>query len=268
MIPLALNHMVRPRSRFAAFAQAAHRLGITDVEIRNDLPGIEIADGTPATSLRAQADDAGVRIIALNALQRFDDWTDARAEEAEHLAAYADACNADLVLCPVNDRTDTRSPARRADDLRRALRQLASILERYNVRGLVEPLGFPECALRTKKAALAAIDETETGYVFALLHDTFHHALSGEREIFPSRTELVHVSGVTDAALPFGSIRDEHRVLVTEQDRLGTLAQVRQLRDGAYGGLVSLEPFAVSVYSAPDADQALADCIDLLRSIE
>ena len=268
MIPLALNHMVRAHSRFAAFAKTAHKLGITDVEIRNDLPGIEIADGTAAISLRAQADDIGVRIIALNALQRFDEWTDARATEAEHLAAYANVCGADLVLCPVNDRSDARSSARRADDLRRALRQLAPILERHDVRGLVEPLGFPECALRTKKAALAAIDETETGYVFALLHDTFHHALSGEQEMFPSRTGLVHVSGVTDATLPVESIRDEHRVLVTHQDRLGTLAQVRRLRDGAYGDLISLEPFAVSVYAAPDADQALADCIDLLRSTE
>ena len=67
---------------------------------------------------------------------------------------------------------------------------------------------------------------------------------------------------MTDAALPVESIRDEHRVLVTEQARLGTLAQGSSLREGAYGGLVSLEPFAVSVYAAPDADQALADCID------
>lgn len=268
MIRLALNHMLRPHTRFAAFAELARKLGITDVEIRNDLPGVEIADGTQAATLRAQADDLGVRIIALNALQRFDDWTHARAEEAEHLAAYAGACNADLVLCPVNDRADNRGPAKRADDLRRALRHLAPILERHHVRGLAEPLGFPECALRTKEAALAAIDQTGTGHVFALLHDTFHHAVSGEQAMFPACTGLVHVSGVTDAALPVAAVRDEHRVLVTDQDRLGTLAQMRQLREGGYDGLVSLEPFALSVHAAPDAEQALVACIGVLRAAQ
>lgn len=268
MIRFALNHMLRPLARFATFAQCARAVSIADVEIRNDLPGVEIADGTPATALRAQADDLGVRVIALNALQRFDNWTDARAAEAEHLAAYAGACNADLVLCPVNDRADDRGAARRADDLRRALRHLVPILERHHVRGLIEPLGFPECALRTKAEALAAIDQIGTGHVFTLLHDTFHHALSGEREMFPSRTGLVHVSGVTDAALPIEAIRDEHRELVTERDRLGTLAQIRQLHEGGYSGLVSLEPFTSSVHTAPDADQALAGCIGLLRSIQ
>lgn len=268
MIRLALNHMARPRTRFAAFAELAHRLGITDVEIRNDLPEVEIGDGTRASSLRAEADDLGVRIVALNALQRFDDWTDARAVEADRLAAYARTCNADLVLCPVNDRTDTRSPVRRAEDLRRALYHLAPILERHHVRGLIEPLGFPECALRAKEAALAAIDQTGTVPVFALLHDTFHHALSGEQEMFPSRTGLVHVSGVTDTSLAVEAMRDEHRVLVTHQDRLGTVAQVRQLREGGYDGLVSLEPFAPLVYAAHDADQALAASVALLRSAE
>ncbi len=267
MTRFALNHMVMPRARFAAFARAARELGVSDVEIRNDLPGIEIADGTPAAVVCAAADSAGVRVLALNALQRFDDWTETRAAEAEGLAAYAGACGADLVLCPVNDRADARPPARRAEDLRRALRSLAPILDRHHVRGLVEPLGFAECALRTKRAAVTAIDETATGSAFALLHDTFHHALSGETEMFPARTGLVHVSGVTDHALPLSAIRDEHRVLVTDQDRLDTLAQVRRLRDGGYVGAVSLEPFAASVHEAPDAAQALGRCISLLREI-
>lgn len=267
MSGIALNHMVMPLVPFAAFARAARALGVSEVEIRNDLAGVEIADGTPAAELRAEAESAGVRVLALNALQRFDDWTETRAAEAEGLAAYAGACGADLVLCPVNDRADGRSPARRAEDLRRALRSLAPILERHQVRGLVEPLGFAECALRTKQEAVEAIDETGTAAVFAVLHDTFHHALSGEAEMFPARTGLVHVSGVTDRRLALGAIRDEHRVLVTDQDRFDTLAQVRRLREGGYVGAVSLEPFAESVHQAPDAAKALARCVGVLREV-
>jgi 2-keto-myo-inositol isomerase len=83
----ALNHMAAPRRRFAQLAGLARRLGIEDVEIRNDLPGIELQDGTPAGALRSEA--AGLNILSINALQRFTTWDEQRQEEAEELAAYA-----------------------------------------------------------------------------------------------------------------------------------------------------------------------------------
>jgi 2-keto-myo-inositol isomerase len=263
MTPLALNHMVMPTRRFADFAASARRLGITDVEIRNDLPGIEIADGTPPAELRRQADQARVRILAINALQRFDDWNDTRAAEAAALARYAQECGAGwLVLCPVNDRADPRSRDARARALHTALTALAPILRDSAITGLIEPLGFPESALRTKSAALNAVDATRTTDTFALLHDTFHHFLSGETELFPARTILVHVSGVIDSALPVTSIRDEHRILVTEHDRLGTLSQLRALHAAGYTGPVSLEPFAPGC----DNHTGLQACLALVRS--
>lgn len=263
MTRLALNHMVMPARRFAEFAASARRLGITDVEIRNDLPGTEMADGTPSAELRREAEQAGVRILAINALQRFDDWNDTRAAEATALARYARECGAGaLVLCPINDPADPRSPDARVRALHASLAALAPILRASAITGLIEPLGFAESALRTKRAALDAVDATRTTDTFALLHDTFHHFLSGETELFPARTMLVHVSGVVDPALPLSSIRDEHRVLVTEHDRLGTLLQLRALHAGGYTGPVSLEPFAPGC----DNDTGLQACLALLRS--
>ena len=51
----ALNHIATPKLRFAEFVELARGLGINQVEIRNDLPGVEIADGTDPAEVRAAA---------------------------------------------------------------------------------------------------------------------------------------------------------------------------------------------------------------------
>ena len=91
--------------------------------------------------------------------------------------------------------------------------------------GLVEPLGFPESALRTKRKAVDAIDDIGAGDRFRLVHDTFHHYLAGGQEIFPERTGLVHISGVEDRSLPIVAIRDEHRVLVGPADIMNNVGR-------------------------------------------
>ncbi|MGC8470178.1 MAG: TIM barrel protein [Acetobacteraceae bacterium] len=265
-IRFALNHMLAPRLRFAAFAALARGLGVTDVEIRNDLAGVEIADQTPAARVRAEAAAAGVRLLTINALQKFEWWDDTRAAEAESLAAYAaEAGAAALVLCPLNSHDDRRDGAARAADLRRALAGLAPILARHGLRGFVEPLGFTECALRSKAAAVAAIRELGLGERFALVHDTFHHHLAGEPALFPAETGLVHISGVEDAAVAVGDMRDAHRVLVGPRDRLGNLAQITALRAAGYTGPFSFEPFAESVHRSADIAADLAASIAFLR---
>src|ERR1700712_2793707 len=190
----ALNHITTPYADFAELAASARAQGMSGVEIRNDLDGVPLADGTPARQLRDEAAEAGIAILSINALQRFDLWNRARETEAVALAQYAlQAGCASLVLCPVNDHDDARREPERAHDLRRSLAALAPILADHGITGLVEPLGFEECALRLKQDALDAIDETGTAASFALLHDSFHHVLSGEQALFPARTGLVHI---------------------------------------------------------------------------
>jgi 2-keto-myo-inositol isomerase len=265
-LSFALNHIVAPRLDFAGLAALARRLAISDVEIRNDLPGVLLQDGTPAPSVRNVATATGVRLLSINALQRFNVWSEARAEEAAQLADYArDSGAAALVLCPLNDRADTRDADQRRADLRAALAALKPILAARGIIGLIEPLGFEESSLRLKRVALEAIDATGGADRFALLHDTFHHALSGETESFPARTGLVHISGVEDRTLPLTEIRDAHRVLVGEHDILGNIRQIRDLAAGGYRGPFSFEPFAASVHALPDVAGALSDSIAFIR---
>jgi 2-keto-myo-inositol isomerase len=252
----ALNHITAPRLGAAAFFALAREIGLTQVEIRNDLAGAPILDGTDAATIRREAQAKGVEILTINALQRFNEWTKTRESEARALARYANECGAKaLVLVPVNDAGF--KPSESLAGLREALRGLTPILRDAGVRGFVEPLGFAICSLRSKREAVAAIDDVGGGEVFRLVHDTFHHHLGGETQIFPERTGLVHISGVTDRDLAIADMRDAHRVLVDAADRLGNLAQIAALRQGGYGGAFSFEPFAESVQQAADIGKEL-----------
>jgi 2-keto-myo-inositol isomerase len=253
-VHFALNHMVAPKMPLVAFFALAKELDVARVEIRNDLDGNAILDGTAATNVRAAARHAGVEIISINALQRFNDWSPEREGEAAALADYAAGSGAKaLVLVPRND-GGGRGDTERLPNLTAALRGLKPILEARGLVGLVEPLGFEICSLRRKSEAVAGIDAVDGGNVFRLVHDTFHHHLAGETELFPQRTGLVHISGLRDPGVATGDMRDSHRVLVDEEDRLGNTVQIRALLAGGYEGPLSFEPFADSVHRLDEAE--------------
>lgn len=262
----AINRISASRQSFPAFAAMCQRLGVAAIEIRNDLPGVELQDGTPASDIGAIARDHGLRIRSINALYPFDVFNAERAEQASRLADYAAACGAEaLVMCPLNSWQDERHAAQRAAGLVQALEGLRPLLRSRGLTGLVEPLGFEECALRQKSLAVQAIQAIGDDGTFRLVHDTFHHHLAGEDTFFPELTGLVHISGVDDVDLGVNQMRDGHRVLVGGADRLGNLPQLRRLLDLGYTGLVSFEPFADSVASAADIEAQLAASMAFIR---
>lgn len=265
-IRFALNHMAAPRLRLGEFFALAQKLGITEVEIRNDLSGNAILDGTPPATVKAAAEATGITIISINALQRFNEWTPAREAEAIQLADYARDCGARaLVLVPKNDGTG-RANGERQGNLRVALKALAPLLQSRGLIGLVEPLGFEICSLRLKSEAAEAIKATVGQGVFRLVHDTFHHHLAGEADIFPDMTGLIHISGVSDRSVSVPDMRDSHRVLVDAADRLDNIGQIRAMTESGYSGPLSFEPFSAEVHALASAEPALRASIDFIRS--
>jgi 2-keto-myo-inositol isomerase len=249
--------MCAPSLRLEAFFAAAKELGIDSVEIRNDLAGNAILDGTPAAAVKELAARYGLTIISINALQRFNEWNDERAREAAELIDYARDCGAQaLVLVPVNDGSGREPEVRRAN-LRQSLSALKLMLEAAGIIGLVEPLGFEICSLRLKSEAAAAIEELDVKSTFRLVHDTFHHHLAGEAATFPELTGLVHISGVSDAEVSVADMRDPHRVLVDAKDRLDNVGQLRALLSAGYTGPASFEPFAPTVHALKEPVAAL-----------
>jgi 2-keto-myo-inositol isomerase len=262
----ALNHMAAPRLRPSELFALARALGMGGVEVRNDLEGNALLDGTPDGDIARAAAEAGVEIVSINALQRFNDWSDARAAEAAELADRARSCGAKaLVLVPTNDGTG-RANGERQGKLRIALKALMPILGARGLTGLVEPLGFETCSLRLKSEAAQAIEAIGGSGTFRLVHDTFHHHLAGEAAIFPALTGLVHISGVDDPAVAVKDMRDPHRVLVTPADRLGNVAQIRALLDAGYDGYLSFEPFAAEVHALAAPEEAIRRSMEAVRA--
>ena len=265
-IRFALNRISAPRMGFDAYCAMTRRLGVSAIEIRNDLSGVEITDGTPAAHIGEIARAHGLVIRSINALQRFEQFDAEREAEAIELARYARDCGAEaLVLCPTNSRADKRTPEERHAALVHALTSLKPILNDHGIVGLVEPLGFEECAVRRKSQAVRAFEEIKADATFRLVHDTFHHHLAGEGLFFPEWTGLIHISGVEDSAVTVPDMRDGHRVLVGASDRLGNPAQIRRLLDAGYAGYVSFEPFAESVAASATIEAELAASMAWLR---
>lgn len=262
----ALNHMTVPRLGIEAFFDLAHRLGMTEVEIRNDLGGEVVAGGMSPDRVRALAEESGLTILTINALQRFNDWNPEREEQAIALADYAAACGAKaVVLVPVNDGSG-RANGERQGNLRIALKGLTPILQARGLTGLVEPLGFESCSLRSKKEAREALAAIGAEGTFGLVHDTFHHCLAEEPELFCGATGLVHISGVADPGARVADMRDPHRVLVDRRDRLNNVGQIHALIQGGYAGPFSFELFADEVHRLDDIEAALIDSMNFIRA--
>lgn len=256
----AVNRICASTMPFDAFAAMVQRLGVSAVELRNDLPDVELAAGTAPERIAAVARENGLTVRSINALQRFEQYDNTRDAQARELVRCALATGAEaIVLCPTNSRSDSRSAEQRHADLVQALRRLQPLLADNGLTGLVESLGFAECAVRRKSQAVRAIREVgDKAGVFALVHDTFHHHLAGEEVFFPELTGLVHISGVEEQSLPVADMRDGHRVLVGAGDRLGNVAQLQKLLASGYAGYLSFEPFAAHITAAADIEQRLS----------
>lgn len=263
MLPFALNHMTTPRLGWEAFLDLSKSLGCVGVEFRNDLPGALFQGEDPARvgeAVRAR----GLRFLALAEVKMFNDWSDAKAAEAEALMKIAVAAGAEAVsLIPRNDGVATeRGESRRVSEL--ALREILPMLKAHGLKAMVEPLGFEVCSLRYKDILADAIDAVGGVGTYYMVHDTFHHALAGWGPIFPELTGIIHVSGVTAPAY-VGDMRDPHRVLVDADDVLGNVAQIRALRAAGYSGPISYEPFSPEVHALEDAGPALKASMDFIE---
>lgn len=250
----ALNRILAPGLPLAGFYDLARKVGLSKVELRNDLGGRDPIDGLSPREAARLASDRGVRVISINALQKFNlpaARTGAAAELDRLLALAREIGCGAVVLCPNNDAADHRTAARRLDDTAEALAAFAPAFRAAGVVGLVEPLGFGISSLASLLAAQEAIRRSgHAGY--RVVHDTFHHHIGPDDPAVLGKaydvagTGLVHVSGV-EVGLPKDALRDEHRVLVGPGDVMRSREQARRLDALGYRGDFSFEPFSPAV---------------------
>lgn len=265
MIDRALNHMAAPTLGWAGFLKLAEDLGCVGVEFRNDLGG-ELFEGAAPEDVGAAVQAKGLRVLALAEVKAFQDWSDAKRDQAESLMQIARACGAEMISLIARNDGRRMNKAERNADLRAAMRELLPLLKAYGLKGLIEPLGFESCPLRDKGEAVEAIANLGVHDHFRIVHDTFHHSLAGGGPIYPDHTGMIHVSGVVDPSLSIAGMRDEHRVLVDERDRLGNVSQVAALFAAGYRGPVSFEPFAPEVLELKDPLPVLARSFEYIEA--
>ncbi len=264
MYRFALNHMTLAKASYTQLLAMAAQLGCVGVEVRNDLRG-ELFDGMCAADAGQAARDAGLQILALAEVCAFDNGHADKLAETKALAALASACGASCIsLIPRNDSPELSEIDRRRN-LTAALQQFQPVLEAFGLVGLIEPLGFQSCSVRSKTDVVETIETLDAAHCYKLVHDTFHHHLAGGGPVFAEHTGIVHVSGVSNARLSVCDMQDADRGLVDAGDRLGNREQLQQLTDACYTGPVSIEAFAADVHALKDPLSALSDTMAFLQ---
>jgi 2-keto-myo-inositol isomerase len=263
MTQFALNHMTVARLSFVQLVDLAAALGMVGIEVRNDLPQ-PLFDGMDPAAAGDLIRAKGLRLLAVAEVKRFNDWSADKATEARSLIRIARLAGAEAVsLIPRNDNLGMADGERQAA-LHAALTGLKPMLEDHDLIGMVEPLGFPICALRYKSWAVEGIEAAGAKGRFKLVHDTFHHTLAHGGPLFPDHTGIVHISGVEDPKPEVEAMQDAHRVLVGPQDRLGNIAQLAALKAAGWNGPVSYEAFAPQTHALTDPQAALRASMDFI----
>jgi 2-keto-myo-inositol isomerase len=250
---LCLNRIIKPQVPLEEFLKFTADLGIKYVEVRNDFTDKGILDGLSDAALEKAFQDNHIQALTINALYPFEDVKVLKENigKLKELIAEAKRINCpQIVLCPLNDANDNRSPGQRADELVTALNAYGPLFAESEMIGLIEPLGFELCSLRTKQAALEGIAKCDHPEAYKLLHDTFHHYLSGETGFFPRETAIVHVSGLLPGKAK-AATTDEDRILVTTDDIMDNRGQVAALLERGCRAPISYEPFSSQVRNLP-----------------
>ena len=267
-LSFALNRTCAPQLALPEFIALATGVGVSAVEIRNDIEGREFHDGTPAAEVRARLAEAGLVVASVNALQRFNEWTPARAKEAEAIIAYAAALGAPgVVLCPVHNEDHGWGEAEAERNLREGLRQLRPILEAHGVTGYVEPLGMKGSTMKRQDMAVAAVGDIDGWGAYQLCYDTFQFFRCGDTQLFPERIGLAHMSGIARPDLGPGELTEPDRGLIFLGDRVGNIAQLRALQAAGYRGFVSMEPFSPEGQHDPCLPEHLRASLDYVASL-
>lgn len=250
----AINRITCPSLGLEDFFRFTVDLGLSKVEVRNDLPGGAITDGMPAARAAELAAKHRVSILTINGLQKFN-LKSREKENAAELEKMLDVaavlnCTA-VVMCPNNDTADHRDARTRVEETVSGLKALGPIFTKRGIQGWVEPLGFAESSLSSVVVATQAVKKSGLG-CYRVVFDTFHHFLGPDtehdidEEFARSQAALIHVSGV-EAGIPQEKWRDGQRVLVTSEDKMASKKQIDHMIKLGYTGPISFEPFSSEV---------------------
>lgn len=112
--------------------------------------------------------------------------------------------------------------------------------------------------------AVAAVTDVDGWDAYKLCYDTFQFFRCGDRELFPERIGLAHMSGIARADLAPQALSEPDRGFVFDGDRVGNIAQLGALKAAGYTGFVSMEPFSPATQQDPQIRARLRESLDLV----
>ncbi|PJG64372.1 inosose isomerase [Yersinia kristensenii] len=269
-----INRKIAPSLSIESFFCLVKKCGLNKVELRNDMLGGKVTDELSSAQLNALADEYEIEIVTINALQYFNlpEYRPALLKETENMLKQAKAINCrGVILCPNCSANDRRSAEQKEQDTVEALVLLAPLFKKYQVTGLVEPLGFEISSLRSHLLTQSIIRKSAAPYKMVL--DTFHYYLSDiaqaefDAHIDINTIGLVHLSGVEEARLKH-TLTDEDRIMLSEQDKLNSKQQVANLERLGYQGIYAFEPFSsqLNTWSETDIEREIHQSIVYLQN--
>ena len=175
---LSINQIVMKNSSFDEFITFTKKLNIQNIEIRNDIK-TNLVRENEQQKIKDICDNQSIKILTINALQKFNIWNEQRKNELIELCSFANKASIlSVVLVPLIDGSFPKEEDQ-INLLWSSLKNISVILNDFNIIGLVEPLGLTQSTLRKKSIAIKVIEEIKSTNI-KLLHDTFHHKLAGE----------------------------------------------------------------------------------------
>lgn len=269
-----INRKIAPNLSIERFFHLVNKCGLNKVELRNDMPSRKVADELTTAHLNSLADEYDIEIVTINALQYFNlpEHSSALLQEAEEMLKQAQEIHCHgIILCPNCSANDRRSAEQKEQDTLDALLLLAPLFKKYQITGLVEPLGFDISSLRSHLLAQSIIRKSATPYKIVL--DTFHYYLSDinkaefDAHIDVNTIGLVHLSGVEETRLK-STLADEDRIMLSDKDKLNSKQQVRNLERLGYQGIYAFEPFSsqLNTWSEADIEREIRKSIAYLQN--
>lgn len=253
-------------------------VGVTNIELRNDLYGSvdnnAILDHLSGKHVADLLKDNHVSVETINAIgnmDKRDSIEDNLRSLTEMLEMSKDFSLKNIIFCPVRSKDDTRSSEQREKEAIANVKEYSKLLAKYNVGGLLEPLGFEDSTLRTPWEGQNVINKSGVDN-FKLVADTFHYYLASvtpkefEEEVDVNYIGLVHLSSVIDRKAR-NVLDDQDRYMLDKNDVMESAQWAKRFEIAGYKGLYAFEPFSddLKKWNAEKVKDELMKSIDMVR---
>lgn len=252
-----LNRCAAGGIRLPEFMKLANELGIHHIELRTDIHvGSDFLDDISPEEVLALEKKYDVFIVNIGAIFNLDKQTDFvdKINEVKHVVEIAQKVGSpNIFFTPVRDKQDPRSDEEKFVDCVKNVHVFSKILAPTGVNAMIEPMGFPEAALRKPWIAQKVLDEAGASN-FKLVADTFHYygaevtKKDFDEKINVGKIGIVHLSSITADKSPAEADDDDRYYLAdNDKDVMHSLEKVKWIKDSSYTGLYSFEPCAKAI---------------------